>query len=192
MRRKHRLDAVAQRQIRVADDAGADLGLAVDAAGAHGGDAVDELGLADRAQLFGAVGAIHRAGLHEDGRDDVVAAVGVGQQLVEQIAPAGSIPEMVMRIDDRQVGLEDRLVAPVEPILADGNIGGRGGRRGHWRGPLGNPRRRQSSLGEMVLLQFRSALAILAHRAAVCCASHQIVEREFSAKRHTVGVGDAA
>ena len=133
MGRKHRLDAAAKRQIGVADNTGADLGLAVDAAGAHGGDAVDELGLADRAHLFGAGGANHRAGLHKHRRDDVVTAVGIGQQLVEQIAPAGAVPEMMVRIDDRQLGLEDRFLAPVEPILTDGNIGGRGGRRGHWR-----------------------------------------------------------
>ena len=131
---QHRLDPAAQRQVGMADDAGAMPGLAVDAAGAHGGDAVDELGLADRLQLLRPCGAVHRAGLHIDRRDDVVAAVGVGQQLVEQVAPAGPVPQMVVRIDDRQVGLEDRLLAAVEPLLADGKIGGGGGWGWRWRG----------------------------------------------------------
>ena len=42
------LTAVAQRQVGVADDAGAGARLAVEAAGAHRRHAVDELGLADR------------------------------------------------------------------------------------------------------------------------------------------------
>ena len=123
MGRKHRLDTASERQIRVADNAGAHLGLAVDAAGAHGGDAVDELGLAYGAQLFGAGCSNHGPGLHEHRRDDVVTGAGICQQLIEQIAPAGPVPQVVVRINDRQLGLEDRLLASVEPILADGNIG---------------------------------------------------------------------
>jgi hypothetical protein len=92
--------------------AGADFGLAVDTARAHGGDAVNELGLAYGAHILRVGGANHRAGLHEHRRDDVVTAVGIGQQLVEQIAPAWAVPEMMMRIDDRKVRLEDRFIAP--------------------------------------------------------------------------------
>ena len=74
-RLEHRLDAAAEHQVGMADDAGAGADLAVDAARRHRGDAVDELGLADRLHLLRAVGAVHRARLHEHGRDDVVAAL---------------------------------------------------------------------------------------------------------------------
>jgi hypothetical protein len=79
--------AVAQEQVRPADDAGAGSEVAVEAAGAHRRDAVDELGLADGSQCKGAVGLVEGAALHEHGRHDVVARAGVGHQLVQQVAP---------------------------------------------------------------------------------------------------------
>jgi hypothetical protein len=79
-------------------------------------------GLADGAHLDGAGGARHGAGLDEHGGQDVVAGVDVGQQLIEQVAPVGPVPQMVVRVDDGQVGLQDRLRAPVEPSLADGQV----------------------------------------------------------------------
>ena len=55
--------------------------------GAHGGDALDELGLTERAHHLGPVLAVHRVALHEDRRDHVVAAgVGVACQLLQQVA----------------------------------------------------------------------------------------------------------
>ena len=36
-----------------------------------------------------------------------MAAAGVGQQLVEQVAAAGMVPQVMVRIADRQRGLED-------------------------------------------------------------------------------------
>ena len=107
------------------DDAGAMPGLAVDAARAHGGDAVDELGFAHGAHFDRARGARHRTRLHEDGGDDVVAALRIRQQFIEQITPVGPVPQMMVRIDDGQIGREDRLLAPIEPVLADGKIVGR-------------------------------------------------------------------
>src|ERR1700704_6952653 len=137
MGRQDRLDASAQRPIGVPDNAGADSDLAVDSARTHGRDTVDELSLAHGPHLHGAGLAVHRAGLNEHGCDDVVAAVGVGEQLIKQVTPTGPVPQMVVRIDDRQIGLEDRLLAPIKPNLTDGKIicGGSGvGSRGHWRG----------------------------------------------------------
>ena len=52
---QHLLDRRAERQIGIADDAGADLRLPVGAARSHRRDAVGELDLADRAQLGGPV-----------------------------------------------------------------------------------------------------------------------------------------
>jgi len=56
------------------------------------------------------IGAIHRAALLEDGGDDVVAAVEVSEQFRQQIGPAVTVPQMMMRIDDRQLRFEDQLV----------------------------------------------------------------------------------
>ena len=47
--------------------------------------------------------------LEHRGDDVVVAGVDVGQQLVEQIAVAAAQPQMVVRVDHRQFGLDDRL-----------------------------------------------------------------------------------
>jgi len=41
--------------------------------------------------------------------DDVVAGVQICQELVQEIAMALPLPEMVVRVDDGQLGLEDRL-----------------------------------------------------------------------------------
>jgi hypothetical protein len=86
------------------------LDRAVTAACAHRGDAGDELGLADWAQLDRPVGAIHRAAFLKDGGDDVVAGVEVGEQFRQQIGPAAAVPQMMMRINDRQLRFEDRFL----------------------------------------------------------------------------------
>ncbi len=86
------------------------LDRAVTATCAHRGDVGYELDFADRAHLDGPIGAIHRAALLEDGGDDVVAGVEVSEQFREQIGPAVTVPQMMMRIDDRQFRFEDQLV----------------------------------------------------------------------------------
>jgi hypothetical protein len=111
------------------DNAGTGADIAIDSAGTHGRDAVHEFGLADRFEGLRPVGAIHRPALDEHAGADIVAAPKIGEQLVEEIArrslddfgeamerrrKAGeiagrAIPEMMMRIDDRQIRIEDRL-----------------------------------------------------------------------------------
>jgi hypothetical protein len=120
------LDRVAEGQIGIADDAGRDAGWAVIPRGAHRGDARDELGLADRA-IFGQAaprrvgGAVHRAAFEKDGRDDVVAGVEVGEQLVEEIAVIAALPQMMVGIDDRQIRVEHGLFGRgPEPCLVRG------------------------------------------------------------------------
>ena len=98
------LHLVAEGQIDVPDNAGAQPGRAVDARRAHRGDAVDEFGFTDRAEMFRPIGAMEGAGLDEDGAEDVVAGIGIGQKVLDQIAPAWTIPEMVMRVDDLALG----------------------------------------------------------------------------------------
>jgi hypothetical protein len=54
--------------------------------------------------------------LNEDGLDDVVPGVDICQQFVEQLATARMVPEMMVRVDDRQIGPEDLLGELTEPI----------------------------------------------------------------------------
>src|SRR5258707_10273682 len=42
--------------------------------------------------------------------DDVVADAEVSEQLRQQIGPAAAVPQMMMRIDDRQLRFEDRFL----------------------------------------------------------------------------------
>ena len=118
LRLQHRLRAVAEQQIDVADDAGADRGLAVAAACRHRRDAIRKLDLADGPERLGAVRAVHRAAIDIDGGDDVVAGSDVSRHLLDHVAQAAAVPEMVMRIDDRTRGIDDLLTILCEPVLA--------------------------------------------------------------------------
>ena len=127
MRLQHLAGFIAVTQIDMADDAGADFRRAIAAGRAHGRDAVDELGFTHRLERLRPRGAMHRPALHEHGADDVVAAVGVGQQVVEHVQPVRPLPKMVMRIDDRQFGFQDRFGATGQPIVADRQVRAVGG-----------------------------------------------------------------
>ena len=54
--------------------------------------------------------------LDEHGAPHIVAAAGVGQQLVEQVAAARMVPEVMVGIADRQAGLEDVFHIPPEIV----------------------------------------------------------------------------
>ncbi len=117
---QHRLCGVAEQQIDVADDAGVDLRLAIAAAGAHRGDAVGELDFAHRAERFRSAGAIHRAAVDIDGGDDVVAGGDVAGHVLDHVAQAAAVPEMVMRVDDRARRIDDVFgVAAQASLRAD-------------------------------------------------------------------------
>ena len=96
------LGAAADPQIDIADDAGDAPRLAVFAGSAHRRDAVDEFGLAERLQLLRAVGAVHLAAFLKTGRGDVVAAADIVEQILKQVAVAGPVPHVMVRVDDRQ------------------------------------------------------------------------------------------
>jgi hypothetical protein len=104
-RGQHRLDTTPQRQIRLPNDARRYSTLAAITARAHGRDSIGELDLADRAHLDRTSVAVHRTRLHENRRNNVMAAAEIGQQLIQQIAPPGPIVQMVMWIDNRQLRL---------------------------------------------------------------------------------------
>ena len=98
---QHRFDSAAEREVGTADDSCAGSRPAQRAAREHGRHAVDEFSFADRAHLRRTTLAVHRLRLHVNRRDDVVAAVHVGEEIVSEGARAGANPQVVVRIDDR-------------------------------------------------------------------------------------------
>ena len=114
------VDLGAKKKIGEPYDARAEAGGAVDAACAHGRNAVDEFGFADRREFRIAAGAIHRIALQEHGGANVVAAgIDIAFEFVKQVArPA--IPEMMMRVDDRHRRFHCILAVQGEPIFVDG------------------------------------------------------------------------
>ena len=114
-RLQHRLHPVSQLQIGVADDRRCGAAGAIEAAGAGRGQPLDELDLANGAQLRRPVGPVHRPCLDKHRRAHGMAAADVGHQLVQQIAlvgnPVGSqVPEMMMGITDRDLRLQHRFL----------------------------------------------------------------------------------
>ena len=106
---QHRLDAVAEGEIGEAHNASGDTRRPIEAAGAHRGDASDELGFAHRSQLFRSVGAVHAVAFLEHRGDDVMTGADVGEKVVEQVTMVRPIPQVVMGIDNGEVGIEDGL-----------------------------------------------------------------------------------
>ena len=115
---EHAARAFAQQQIDVADNAGADRGGTVAAARAHSRGPIGEFNLPDGSQRFGPAGTVHGAGLDIDGRNDVVAGGDVLRHLLDQIALAAAIPQMVMRIDDRTRRIDDFFLPHCQPVFA--------------------------------------------------------------------------
>ena len=107
----------AQREVRIADDAGRDPRRTVLPGRALRRDAVHELGLPDGPQMRRAVGAVHRHAFDEDRRDDAVPLAEVRRQLVEQVPALARVPEVMMRIDDRSLRIDRRLSHEPEPRL---------------------------------------------------------------------------
>ena len=84
------------------------------------------LDLADRLQVIGAIGAIHGAAVDIDRGRDIVAARYVLVKLVEHVAPFGTVPKMVMGVDDALLGIDDVLHMEGEPFLARSRIAAAG------------------------------------------------------------------
>ena len=108
MRLQHFFDRGPQSQIGETDYSRRNPRVTVLPAGALRSDAVDEFGLTHRSQRFGAVRPIHRETFDKDGRDYPMPGSGIAQDLVEQVAVVRMIPQVMMRIDDRQLR-RDRL-----------------------------------------------------------------------------------
>src|SRR5207253_4813136 len=80
--------------------------------------AIRKLVLADGPERLGAVRAVHRAAIDIDGGDGVVAGSDVSRHLLDRVAQAAAIPEMVMRMDDRTCGIDDLFGELRGPVLA--------------------------------------------------------------------------
>ena len=113
MRFQHGRDGTSQAKIRVADDSRADPGFAIEARRAHGGDAVDELCLADHPQLGRAGSLVHGPALDKDGGGYVVPAVQIGLDLVHKIpvpdAVVTELPQVMVGVADGHLGI-DRIL----------------------------------------------------------------------------------
>ena len=131
----------------MADDPGAQPGGAVQPAGRLRGDTVDVLDFADRFQRFAIPAIVERTAFHEDAGDDVVPGGDVGRELIERVVRDGNqrfeeavpgfgkgrqhgpqVPQVMVRIDDRQIGFDDRLGHGVVSDMFDAD--GAGKRRG--------------------------------------------------------------
>ena len=122
----HRTNAIAASKVGMSDDCRAWPVVAVKPAGPLRGDTIHELHFPHRLEGVGAARIVECAAFHENGTHDIVTRVRIGVQFVERIiggtgdrfdegvARFGEsrdkrpqIPQMVMRIDDRQFGFED-------------------------------------------------------------------------------------
>src|ERR1700730_2441887 len=92
LRLQHARHAVAEAQIGMPDNAGAQPALAELSALAHRRRAVDEFDFADRLHLLRPVGAVHGAAFDKHALRDVMTAAGVGEQLVEQVTVLVLVP----------------------------------------------------------------------------------------------------
>ena len=107
---------LAQAQVDVADDALAGAHRAVGARRAHRGDTVDELGLAERLHRLRTVLPVHHAAFDEHRRHEAVAVAAVGEQLGQHVAVGGAVPQVVVGIDDREIGLQHLLPHGADPL----------------------------------------------------------------------------
>ena len=116
---QHRLDIGPEHEVGEADD-GADarrLGRALGGLGGHPGD---ELGLAHRPQGFGSFRAVFGGAIDEHGQLDGMAAARIGPQIGQQVGRI-EVPEVMVRIDHRALGLDGLLDHLGEPCGAAGH-----------------------------------------------------------------------
>src|SRR6267142_1679016 len=116
---EHRIDISAQAQVGKPDDSRVDAAARLSPRRflADGGNSPC---FSDRAQVIRPFGAIPVAALNENGCLDVVAAVEISKQIIEEVAVAGDLPEVMVGIDDRQRGIDDLLAQPRQPPSVDG------------------------------------------------------------------------
>src|SRR5262249_43997247 len=77
--------------------------------GSSRGDLSKELGLSYGLHCLGTTLAVHRAIFYTDGGNDIVFGVTILNKFVEEIAVVGSLSQVVVRITNRQIGLQWRF-----------------------------------------------------------------------------------
>jgi hypothetical protein len=105
---------IAELQIGVSNDGGGPP-WPIETAGASGSQSLDKLHLANWPQFLGAIGTVHGAGFNEHGGADIVAAVDVVGQFMQEIALVGyavgpEIPKVVMGIADGNLRFQRRFL----------------------------------------------------------------------------------
>ncbi len=122
---QHVGDRSARPEVDMADDPGADPGRTVEPAPRHRRDAVGELRLPDDTERRRPFRAVHRLGLHVDrSLDRVSAFADVREVLLEQVAPAGAVPQVMVGVDDQQFGTQGFLAPRCQPVRPDGQVVG--------------------------------------------------------------------
>ncbi len=125
---QHWRNSIAQRQVRMTDNRRTRPGRAIQPARALRRDPVDIFDLANRLHRRVARRTVERAALHKDGADDVVTRRHIGGELFEPVLRrtrdglhermpgfgkggqhGPQVPQVMMRIEDRQIGFEDRF-----------------------------------------------------------------------------------
>ena len=105
------------------------------------GNGAHEFGFANRPQMLGAGFVVTGPALHEYRLDHPMTGLGIRPEVTQQIVSASAAPQMMVRIHDRAVGIDDRLADLVEPCRAAGrrisHLQGVHGLRGR---SLGRPR----------------------------------------------------
>ena len=112
---------IAEFEIDRPDDTCRDLGFTVEAGRRHGRDAIHKFGFADGSEGHRAVLPKHRPTFDEHGRNDVMPAIHVGADLVDEITwlhPAiDLVPQVMVRIAYRQIRLQRLFMDKIEPRL---------------------------------------------------------------------------
>ena len=124
LRLEHWRHLVTEPQIGGANDTRRHPRLTILATRAHRRDSLDKLRLANHFERVRSVGTIHGCALDKDRLPHVVRRC-VCYEILEQIAVARSIPEVMVRVNDRKVGLDRRFVGQRQPVLrAEPSMGG--------------------------------------------------------------------
>jgi hypothetical protein len=99
-------------QISKSNNTVTNLGGSICPAGGGRSNAIHEFRLANGAQYGVSVNAIHRIALQKYSRKNSMPGVEIGKHFLKQIARA-AIPEMVVRINDRKLGLNYGFAPPI-------------------------------------------------------------------------------
>ena len=105
MRFENRCDPFAQREVGETDDRRGDLWLDRRIVSSLQSDAFEEFGFTDRLHFIRAIVAITVTTFDGDCRHNVVATGEIRAQIVQQVNVRHPLPQVMMRVANRQLGL---------------------------------------------------------------------------------------